>query len=151
MLFMLVLGPVEEFGWRGFALPLLQRRMAPLWAALVIGAIWGVWHLPTFFLSGMVQSTWSFGPFFLGSVAVSVILTAMFNDARGSILLPALLHFQLNNPLWPDARPYDMVLFALAAVVVVWLKRDSMLSRSRASTEVMPARDAQVFRASQAL
>jgi len=35
------------------------------------------------------------------------VLDAMFNAARGSILLPALFHFQLNNPLWPDAQPYD--------------------------------------------
>jgi hypothetical protein len=34
-------GPVEELGWRGLALPLLQRRMAPIWAALILGIIWG--------------------------------------------------------------------------------------------------------------
>lgn len=46
--------------------------------------------------------------FFLGSVAVSIILTPMFNKSGGSILLAALFHFQLNNPLWPDAQPSDM-------------------------------------------
>jgi membrane protease YdiL (CAAX protease family) len=42
VLFMLVLSPVEEFGWRGFMLPLLQRWMAPLWAGLVVpsGSNW---------------------------------------------------------------------------------------------------------------
>src|SRR5215204_5291244 len=33
----LFIGPVEEFGWRGVALPLLQRRFAPLWAGLILG------------------------------------------------------------------------------------------------------------------
>ena len=51
MAFMLVLGPMEEFGWRGVALPLLQRRLAPIWAALVLGLVWGIWHLPAFFLA----------------------------------------------------------------------------------------------------
>lgn len=138
MLLMLFLGPVEEFGWRGFAQPLLQRYFAPLWAALGLGLVWGVWHLPAFYLGGTVQSSWSFLPFVLGSVAVSVIMAALLNDARGSILLPVLLHFQLNNPLWPDAQPYDNWLFAIVALVLVWIKRDRMLSRTGAVTEVMP-------------
>ena len=114
MAFMLVLGPVEEFGWRGVALPLLQRRLAPFWAALLLGAVWGVWHLPAFLLSGTPQSGWSFTPFLVGSVCLSVIVTPLFNAAGGSILLAVLYHFQVNNPLWPDAQPYDTVVLVFA-------------------------------------
>lgn len=136
--FMLVLGPMEEFGWRGLALPLLQRRLVPFWAGLVLGLIWGIWHLPAFYMSGTPQSGWDFTPFFIGSVGVSLILTPLFNASRGSILLAVLFHFQLNNPLWPDAQPYDMYLFAAAAAVVVWLNRKAMFSRQDAATEVVP-------------
>jgi len=139
MLFMLVLGPVEEFGWRGFALPILQRSLAPLWAALGIGVVWGLWRLPASSMSGAVQSSWSFLPFFAGSVALSVLMTALVNDAKGILLLPVLLQFQLNSPLWPDAQPYDNALFAALALVVVLVRRDRMLSRSNAVTEVMPS------------
>lgn len=135
--FMLVLGPVEEFGWRGLALPLLQRRLAPVWAGLLLGLVWGVWHLPAFFLSGTPQSAWGFTPFLVASVAVSVILTPLFNAARGSILLAALFHFQLNNPLWPDAQPYDTLFFCAAAVAVVWINRATMFSRPGAATVVI--------------
>ena len=117
--FMLVLGPVEEFGWRGLALPILQRHLSPLAAGLVLGAVWGLWHLPAFFLSGTAQSAWGFWPFLVGSIAVSVILTGMFNAAKGSILIAALFPVQLNNPLWPDAQPWDMMLFAVLAVALV--------------------------------
>jgi uncharacterized protein len=137
---MLVLGPFEEFGWRGVALPLLQRRMAPLWAGLVLGLIWGLWHLPAFFLSGTPQSGWDFMPFFVGATAASVILTPLFNHARGSILLAALFHFQLSNPVWPDAQPFDMYLFAAVAVCVVWFQRASMFDRGAGITEVVPRR-----------
>ena len=131
-------GPVEEFGWRGFALPLLQRRLAPIWAGLALGLIWGLWHLPAFLLSGTQQSAWSFAPFFLGTVAISLIMTALFNSSRGSILLPALLHFQFINPIWPDAQPYDTYLIVPAAILIIWIHRKAMFRREDAVMEVLP-------------
>ena len=138
MLLMLFLGPVEELGWRGVAQPILQRRMAPLWAGLLIGATWGLWHLPAFFLAGTVQSGWSFTPFFVGNVALAVLVTPLFNAARGSILLPMLFHWQLINPLWPDAQPYDTYLLVLLAALAVWVNRRTMLTRSEVVTVVVP-------------
>ena len=131
-------GPVEEFGWRGFALPLLQRKLAPIWAGLILGVIWGFWHLPAFLLSGTQQSAWSFSPFFAGSVAISVIMTPLFNSSRGSILLPALFHFQLINPIWPDAQPHDTYLFVVTAVLVVWFNRKKMFVREGAVDRIIP-------------
>lgn len=138
MVFMLFLGPVEEFGWRGVAQPILQRHMAPLWSGFLIGATWGLWHLPAFYLSGTVQSGWSFTPFFIGNVSLAVIVTPLFNSSRGSILLPALFHFQLINPLWPDAQPYDTYFFVLVALAVVWLNRAAMFTTANAVTAVIP-------------
>lgn len=135
----LVIGPVEEFGWRGLALPLLQRRLAPLWAGLLLGLVWSLWHFPAFLLSGTPQGAWSFIPFLIGSTAISVIVTPLFNVSRGSILLPALAHFQANNPLWPDAQPYDTWFFVAAALLVVWLNRQTMFTRQGAVTAVVPA------------
>jgi membrane protease YdiL (CAAX protease family) len=137
----LAIGPVEELGWRGVALPLLQRKFAPLWASLILGAIWGLWHLPAFFLSGTPQSAWAFGPFFLGTMAITVVLTQVFNSARGSLLVAALYHFQLNSPIWPDAQPWDSVIFAVIAVIVVVLNRKTMLSKIGSVTEVLAPGD----------
>jgi membrane protease YdiL (CAAX protease family) len=136
----LVIGPIEEFGWRGVALPLLQRRFAPLWAGLILGVIWGLWHLPAFFLSGSPQSAWPFAPYFIGVLSISVILTPMFNAAGGSILVPALYHFQMNGPAWPDAQPWDSYVFALVAVVIVFLNRRTMLTCNGAVTEILTPR-----------
>ena len=133
----LLIGPIEELGWRGLALPLLQRRYAPLWSSLILGGIWGLWHLPAFFLSGSPQSAWSFGPYFAGVLAITVILTAMFNAAQGSLLIAALYHFQMNGPAWPDAQPWDSLVFAVAAVIIVLLNRRTMLSGDRAATDVI--------------
>ncbi|MEH6665803.1 MAG: CPBP family intramembrane glutamic endopeptidase [Brevundimonas sp.] len=137
--FMLILGPMEEFGWRGVALPLLQRRLAPFWASLVLGLVWGLWHLPAFILGGTPQSGWDFSPFVLGAIAISLILTPLFNASGGSIALAMLFHFQLNNPLWPDAQPLDSLVFAGVAVIVTLLNRKALFSRAGAVTRVIPA------------
>ena len=62
-------------------------------------------------------------------------MTPLFNASRGSILWPALFHFQVNNPLWPDAQPYDTDFFVGVAALVVWINRRAMLTRDGAVTE----------------
>jgi len=136
---MLFLGPIEELGWRGVAQPLLQRHMAPLWAGALIGGAWGIWHLPAFYLSGVVYEGWHFLPFFIGNVALAILVTPIFNNGRGSLLLPMLFHWQLINPFWPDAQPWDTWILVAVAVGVVWWKRETMFGRMDAVTEVVPA------------
>jgi membrane protease YdiL (CAAX protease family) len=135
--FSLLLGPMEEFGWRGVALPLLQRRFNPFWAGLILGVFWVLWHIPAFFMSGVPYSAWSFAPYFGGVVAISVILTPMFNNARGSILIAILYHFQMMNPIFPDAQPWDNLLFIAVAVIIVWLNRRTMFQRGSGVTSVL--------------
>ena len=137
-------GPVEEFGWRGLALPLLQRKFAPIRAGLILGFIWGFWHLPAFLLSGTQQSEWSFTAFFAGCIALSVIVTALFNASRGSILLSAFFHFNLMNPVFPDAQPYDTYILIGVAFIVIWLNRKAMFTREGAATAVIPANESSV-------
>ncbi|MEQ8381923.1 MAG: hypothetical protein RH949_06095 [Coleofasciculus sp. A1-SPW-01] len=120
------------------ALPLLQRRFAPIWAALILGGIWGLWHLPAFLMSGTPQSAWSFTPFVLGSIALSLIVTPLFNASQGSILLSFLFHLQLINPIWPDGQPYDTVFFWIAALVIIVINRKTMFRKTHAVTRVIP-------------
>jgi hypothetical protein len=137
--------PIEEFGWRGLALPLLQRRFAPFWAGLILGVIWAGWHIPSFLIGGTPQSAWSFAPYFAGVVAISVILTPMFNNARGSLLIAVLYHFQMMNPIWPDAQPWDSLLFVAAAATIVWLNRRTMFQRGSGVTDIlMPVQETEV-------
>lgn len=133
----LFIGPIEEFGWRGLAQPLLQRKFSPFWAGLILGCIWGIWHIPAFLGSGTPQSAWDFGPYFIGIVAIAVILTPLFNASKGSLLISVLYHFQMMNPIFPDAQPWDILLFVLAAIIVVWLNRGTMFQRGAGITDVL--------------
>jgi membrane protease YdiL (CAAX protease family) len=136
----LLLGPMgEEFGWRGLALPLLQRRFSPFWASLVLGVVWALWHAPAFVMSGTPQSAWSFGPFFLGLIAITVIMTPLFNASRGSLLIAILYHLNIMNPIFPDAQPWDSYLLAIAAAVIVFLNRQQMFQRGSGIMEVLGA------------
>lgn len=133
----LLLGPTEEFGWCGIALPIMQRKYTPFIAGLLHGVIWMTWHIPAFLIGGTPQSAWGFLPFAFGGVACSLIITALFNESRGSILLPALIHFQLNNPIWPDAQPWDNLFMIISAIVIVWLNRKKMFQHGSAITHLL--------------
>jgi len=132
-----LIGPIEELGWRGVALPLLQQRFAPLYSALIVGVVSAVWHTPAFFMSGTKQEAWNFWPFFFGVVAISVILNPMFNAAAGSLLIAVLFHAQMNGPVWPDAQPWDMVGFVLVALAIALVNRKAMLDKDSGATSVL--------------
>jgi membrane protease YdiL (CAAX protease family) len=89
--------PWEEVGWRGFALPRLQGRYNALVATLIVGVLWGLWHLPLFFWAGNPMAEYPFLPWFTGIVAGAFLYTWLYNSTQGSLLLVALFHVALNT------------------------------------------------------
>jgi membrane protease YdiL (CAAX protease family) len=86
-------GGNEELGWRGFALPHLQRRFGALTASLLRGGIWAVWHVPMF-VSGVYQlSPVLYAP---SVVSFAVVLTWYYNSSDGCVPGAVLLHGTLN-------------------------------------------------------
>jgi uncharacterized protein len=85
----------EEIGWRGFALPHLQKRYNALIATLIVGVFWGLWHLPLFFSAGQPLSEYPLISF-IGLVAEAFIYTWLYNSTKGSILLVSLFHVATN-------------------------------------------------------
>ncbi len=88
----------EEFGWRGHLVP----RLAPLgevWAALIVGVVWGVWHAPLIVLDGYEYgiAAWQAVPFFcLFTIPLSGILTWL-RLRSGSTWPGVLLHATVNQ------------------------------------------------------
>ena len=110
----------EESGWRGFALPLLQRRYSPLAAALVVWVFWALWHLPMDLASrdGAVSILMNRGVL---NAIWSVLFMWVFNRTKGSLLAPALFHPAMNTSgmLLPrtDAATVLFIVLVLGAVV----------------------------------
>lgn len=107
-------------------------------AGPAIGVTWGVWHLPAFHLAGLVQGGWALWLFFFGDVVLAVAVTPLFDASGGSILWPILFHWRFIDPLWPDARPWDTMLLALAAIAALGLDRHRMPQRGTAVPTVLP-------------
>lgn len=91
-------GPVgEELGWRGFALPRLLERWPPLTATVILGVIWGLWHIPAFLIPALPQSQMNFPLFVVGTVAISTVMTWCHVHTGGSVLIAILLHLMANH------------------------------------------------------
>jgi membrane protease YdiL (CAAX protease family) len=88
----------EETGWRGYALPQLQRRFSPLTSSLILAVLWFGWHLPQFFVIATYRnsSPVQYVGFFLGLTCGAVILTWLYNRSGGGILLVAAWHGLYN-------------------------------------------------------
>lgn len=100
-LYVLVLaGGLEELGWRGFAQPRLQERYSALAAAVGIGFVWALWHLPLFVLfdNGAYSATGPFVARYLTIVVgLSVVYAAVYNATDGALLPVMVAHAVGNN------------------------------------------------------
>ncbi len=87
-----VIGNFEEFAWRGVALPRLQATQPAVKAALIVGVIQAIWHLPYFLVPNSLEQ--QVGPviFLVWNLALSIIITWIFNNAKGSLLIAILFH-----------------------------------------------------------
>jgi uncharacterized protein len=94
VVFVLVVG--EELGWRGYALPLLLEKRSAVVASLILGVVWGLWHLPTFLVPGTPQYGLPLPAFVLLTVEYSILMTWVFLHTKGSVLLATLFHGAIN-------------------------------------------------------
>jgi uncharacterized protein len=108
---------VEEFGWRGFAVPAADRSWSVVTTALVVGLLFLIPHVGLY-LPGQIYDNLPIWPLPLLILSGSVLYTWMFVASRGSALLAALMH-AASNGLTPISRGIDpVVVWQIQAVVV---------------------------------
>jgi membrane protease YdiL (CAAX protease family) len=99
----LIAGLGEEPGWRGFALPRLEDRYAPVLATALLGFVWAMWHLPLVFVNPRFSHGFtSVAPQALLALLTMVTIffyaffyTLVYNRTQ-SVLLCMLLHGSFN-------------------------------------------------------
>jgi membrane protease YdiL (CAAX protease family) len=113
----------EELGWRGYALPRLLTLMPPVRAALLLGAVGIVWHLPAFLLPGaMAAGIAGFGWWALAALAHSVVMTWLYLRANGNVLVAGVVpHWIVDGAgaagVWASRPAEALALAALATIL----------------------------------
>jgi membrane protease YdiL (CAAX protease family) len=140
----------EETGWTGFALPELQRKFSPWLAAIFLGALWALWHLPAYFIPSEMGSFNAIGFIFfvLQAIFTRIVWTFIVNKSQGSGVIGILLHASSNAvslalipQLLPTPTPEQMagsglflLAFLLLTSILILIFTRSRLSYQKAWT-----------------
>jgi len=127
-------GPVaEEFGWRGYVQPRLRRHYGQLATTVVLGAAWGLWHVPLYFMSGTGQHddglfTQDGLTFFLALFPLTYVMLFVCERLRGGVPAAILIHaaWNLSQELIPPLGKgvwVELLIVTAAAAAVGWYWR----------------------------
>jgi membrane protease YdiL (CAAX protease family) len=131
-LFTLILAAfLEELGWRGYAEDSIGVYCTWFAESLIFGAVWSLWHLPLFFITGSYQhnilqeSPWYMVNFFAGIIPLDFLITWVYIKSKRSIFACMVFHFFINFLQEQVAMTQvtkcveTLVLFIVAGIVVL--------------------------------
>lgn len=132
-------GPLqEEFGWRGYALPRLQARFNALVSSLILGLMWGLWHLPYFFISEEIIYQHAIFGLIISDILIAILMTWLYNNTGGSILAALIFHTTISFSwvLFPTLETdlgslYYLILLILASISITIIWGPKRLVRER--------------------
>lgn len=118
----------EEISWRGYALPRIAARFGLGPASILVGIVWGTWHLGLFFLRGADKYQQSFPVYIVGVVAFSVAIAWLYGHTQGSLLLTMLMHSAFNqsigiisDTLRPGEQPFALGASLPFLLTIAWM------------------------------
>jgi membrane protease YdiL (CAAX protease family) len=128
----------EELGWRGYALNILQKKYAPLTAGVIVGIVWGFWHLPLMIFSGYsgLELVYYIVAFMVAVISCSVVITFFYNKSK-NILIAMWMHFWFNFllkiviiDLLPLLIFISLGYFTIATLIVVFHKKELLAKKT---------------------
>lgn len=140
MLWIFTFGFGEEIGWRGYALPRLQKKYNALKATAILAVLWALWHLPQFFylFDPDIAIGWAVGLF-----AGAIVFTWLFNSTAGSIPVVAVFHGSFNyitaakidNNI--PAAVISTIVMIWAVVIIVLYKPKNLSTHKRVTADTL--------------
>lgn len=121
----------EEVGWRGFALPEMQKRWTALKTSLLLGTIHTLWHLPFWMILGELERYgWSYWLLsWAWILALTIYMIWIMNNTGSSLLIVLLFHWSLNVVTSAYLPLTTVVPAYLALVTIAWLLVLGILAR----------------------
>jgi len=131
----IIFGGLEEVGWRGILQERLSKRFNPLPLAVIIGLIWGAWHLPMFLIPDLGYSPAGITPFILQGIVFSMVMTYLYLKTA-SIPLVVFCHAAINAAgsiglMMPFENRPEVYIYILIGLVIgaVLLKTYKQMSQ----------------------
>ena len=145
LLFMIFLGGgQEEFGWRGYALPVLEKKFGIWYANIILGAIWAFWHIPTWFITGTTQSHMNFGGFILLMTGYSFIFSwirkisgnrpfsGLYAHGLANAFIPVMPTFNMQDGVMqPRFWIWVTLTFIIGILITLFRKKESVIHQDK--------------------
>jgi membrane protease YdiL (CAAX protease family) len=129
----MILGSIgEEIGWRGYLLPSLVRKTSPFISSIIVGCLWGFWHLN---YAGDVVF-WLL--FIVTTIELSILFTFLLNRTNGNLWTAIIFHafFNFANRVFVWERfninllLIEIIVFGLTCAFVLTLDRKLMFRKA---------------------
>ncbi len=114
---MIIGGGVEEIGWRGLLQPQLEEKYPHIVAAVSVGIIWAIWHLPLWFIDGTNQQSMNFIWFCINTIMLSFFIGSVTYVSK-SIFMAILAHASINA-FWEIMEATDKILPSILLMIFV--------------------------------
>lgn len=132
---MIIGGGVEEIGWRGLLQPQLEEKCPHIVAAITVGVIWAVWHLPLWFIDGTNQQSLNFGWFCINTIMLSFFIGSV-TYVSNSIFMAIIAHASINA-FWEVMAATDEIIpsiLLMFGVIIVTIVIDSLFGKKEKSS-----------------
>ena len=124
-----VYGGEEELGWRGTMQPILEKKFPFPIATVITGTVWGIWHIPLWFVEGSSQQNMAFPFFLILGVLLSFFLAALYKSTQ-CVFACNVFHGLINTLLSMFVIKLNLILiFGLIVMFVysvyLWYSEDN--------------------------